>query len=88
MRQNDTREESRETLKDEKAKYKKAVSKLAGNWAKIASAAVVILSYTQYSFKYGVCKVFNLPITTIEIRLSDFIPGAALLCFTALYVHG
>ena len=71
---------------EEKSKYRRAMNALTGNWTKIASIAVVLLSYIQYSYKYGVCRAFDLPFTTVTIRLADFIPAAAMLCFLAFYV--
>ena len=86
MGPNDTWEEKRELLKEEKAKYMDAVQIVARNWAKIVPVAIVILSYIQYSYKYGVCLVFNLPFSAVTIRLADFIPIAVLVCFIAFYV--
>ena len=59
---------------------------LVKHWAKIASGSVVILSYIQYSYKYGICKVFRLPVSTVSISLTDYIPSVALFCAIALYV--
>ena len=77
--------EKRQILQEEQAKFKDAFQFMAKHWAGIASAAIVILSYIQYSYKYGVCKVFNLPVTAVTIKLSDYIPLAVLLCFFTLY---
>ena len=86
MSQKDRWAETRELLNEERAKYIDAVQALTGNWAKIASVAVVVLSYIQYSYKYGICMAFNLPFSVVTIKLADFIPSAALLCFIAFYV--
>jgi len=79
-------EEPRDLLKEEKARYKEIFHLVVNNWAKIASAAVIVLSYIQYAYKYGICKVFSLPISAVTISLTDYIPAVAILFAIVLYV--
>ena len=86
MKQNEVFEKPGGLLEEERNKYKETIQLLIKNWAKITSAAVVILSYIQYSYKYGICKLFHLPVSAVTISLTDYIPAVALVCATAVYL--
>ena len=79
-------EEAGSLVEEEKTEYREKMRLLIKNWATIASASVIILSYMQYTYKYGICMAFKLPISAVIIKLTDYIPAVALLCGIALYI--
>ena len=86
MERKDLPDNARKQIEEEKERYKEKMQLLMRYWATIASAAVIILSIIQYSYKLGVCQVFRLPISSISIKLNDYIPAVALLCGIAVYI--
>lgn len=86
MEQNGDNHQQRDLLEEEKIQYREKMTLLVKNWATIASVSVIILSYIQYTYKYGICMAFNLPMNAVAIRLNDYIPAVAILCGLALYV--
>ena len=86
MKQNDSYEKSREILNEEKTKYTEKMRLLFTNWTGIVSVSVVILSYLLYTYKYGICNIFHLPINAVSIRITEYVPVVVFFFGTVLYV--
>lgn len=83
MTRNEATEKAQKMVSQATEKDKKRIETVIRNWATILSLSVILLSIFQYMYKYGICKVFQLPNNVISIKLTDYILVVFFLCSIA-----
>lgn len=83
---NDVIHEAIEKVQPTKAKANEQRKKLLEHTGAIISIAIVVLTLALYAYNKGYCSVYNLPPECMPLNVTSYLPLAARLCSTMIYL--
>ena len=83
---NDVIHEAIEKVQPTKAKANEQRKKLLEHTGAIISISIVVLTLALYAYNKGYCSVYNLPPECMPLNVTSYLPLAARLCSTMIYL--